>query len=481
MILTASPNAYRLFHEGIKTFAEMEARGMRIDVPYLDRTIDLVEQRIHNLEERLRGHSIYEVWRNAHGAATNLNSRTQLGDVLFNRLGYKGDYTENTADNEDEDDRRFSTDESALERLDLGFVKGYLKRSKLMKLNGTYLKGIREETVDEYVHFFLNLHLVLTFRSSADSPNIQNVPVRDKEIMNLIRRAFIAPDGYYLVELDYSQLEVCIAACYHKDPTMLKYIAEGYDMHRDMAAVIFKVKVPAEGDAYYEEFQRLRQQVKALFVFAQFYGDYYASCADAIWDAIRRHKLLGPDGRSMFEHLKKMGIGDLGPVDRDDPASRDPDKGTFCRHIYDIQEDFWGKRFPVYYDWRNEWVAKYKRLGYMRTLTDFIIKGIYSRNFIFNAPVQGSAFHCLLRSVIRINEEVRKRRMKSKPVSQIHDSALAYVWHTEYEDFLYMARGIMVDELRKEWPWIITPLKIGIEAAPLGGSWADKKKVKLAA
>ncbi|NIS13857.1 MAG: hypothetical protein GWN12_18860, partial [Thermoplasmata archaeon] len=81
-----------------------------------------------------------------------------------------------------------------------------------------------------------------TFRSSSDSFNFQNIPIRDLELARLIRQAIIARSGHRLVEIDYSGVEVHVAACYHQDPTMLEYLEDkSKDLHRDMAMEIFKL------------------------------------------------------------------------------------------------------------------------------------------------------------------------------------------------------------------------------------------------
>ena len=115
-----------------------------------------------------------------------------------------------------------------------------LRIRKLKKVRDTYLEGFLREQVNGYIHPFFNLHLVRTYRSSSDHPNFQNIPKRDKEAMNIVRRAIFPRPGHQLLELDYSGLEVRIAACYHKDKTMLRYIGDPHsDMHGDMAKQIF--------------------------------------------------------------------------------------------------------------------------------------------------------------------------------------------------------------------------------------------------
>ena len=72
-----------LMHEGAIALAQVEANGMRVDVPRLERTIGKVERRIKELEGRLREDDVFKTWRKIFGQKTNLGSGPQLGRILF--------------------------------------------------------------------------------------------------------------------------------------------------------------------------------------------------------------------------------------------------------------------------------------------------------------------------------------------------------------------------------------------------------------
>ena len=182
-MIPISKSAYELMHRGALALANVEANGMRIDVPYLDKTIQEVDKRIQKFTGLLKQHKIYRTWSRTYGKRAALGSRAQLAHVLFDVMGYPCQSRTKTG--------RPSMDGSNLERLDLKFVKRYLEVEKLKKLLGTYLKGIKREVVLGRLHPFFNLHLVSTYRSSSSSPNFQNIPIRDKLIGKLVRRAFI--------------------------------------------------------------------------------------------------------------------------------------------------------------------------------------------------------------------------------------------------------------------------------------------------
>ena len=456
----ATPDACRLFHEAAIALAQVESNGFQIDIPYLDNAIVETEARIRRLIERLKQCDEWKIWKRRFGVTANIGSREQLGVVLFKEMGHTPQSF--TATGKDQ------MNELALERINTPFTRNLTKLFKLEKAVGTYLRGIRREVGnDGLLHAFFNLHTTTTFRSSSSDVNFQNQPIRDPLQGALIRTAFIPRPGQKIIELDFSGAEVCIAACYHKDPTMLKYLAEGYDMHRDMGAECYKLpmdRVP----------KKVRQQAKALFVFSQFYGDYYLQCAKNLWGAIALEGLTTQDGICLYEHLAAQGISERGDCD---PKKHDPTSGSFEEHIKAVESNFWGVRFAVYNQWRKDWYAAYQRDGGFNTLTGFAVHGVFDRNFVINCPVQGSAFHCLLWCLIQLQKWLRKNRMRSMIVGQIHDSIVLDVHPSEEAEVLAKAKELMTSDIVEHWPWIITGMKI--EAGGSTENWWSKKEIAI--
>lgn len=459
MVSIASPEAYRLLHEGCEAFTGIECNGIRVDVARLDSSIIKVDKRIKYLEEQMREDDVYKVWRRRYGQNLNFESREQLGNVLFKDMGFESKgYTA-----AGEAGGRFKINEEILETIELPFVALYLQKAKLEKLGGTYLKGVRREVVGDRIHPFYNLNTVITYRSSCDSPNFQNIPIRDKRIAKWIRSCIIASKGHRFLEIDFKGAEVCCAACYHNDPTMLKFLWEGFDMHKEMAAKCYMiplVDVP----------KTVRQEAKSLFVFAQFYGDWYKSCAKALWETIKTNKLVTKDGKSLYEHLRKMGIEALGACD----PKKDPVPGTFEHHIKKVEEFFWNKWFPVYKKWKQDHFNTYQKKGYFKTLTGFLLQGPATKNAIINYPIQGSAFHWNLWVLIRLHKWLVKYKMKSMVVGQIHDSMEVDTHEDELEDVVAKVQDLIHDDLRRQYPWIVAPVEVEAALAPAGGSWWDK-------
>lgn len=464
-MIPVTKEAYRLFHDGAIVFAQIEADGMRVDTDYLKRMILQVGRKIDGLQARLKQDEVYKVWRKRFGSKTNLGSRTQLGSILFGELGYTVGSVTKTG--------RAQVNETELEKIDLPFVRRLLKIEKLKKALNTYLRGIQREVEGEYLHPSFNLHTVQTYRSSCQDPNFQNIPIRDPKIGKLIRRCFIPRDRHCMVEIDYDKAEVRVAACCCQDPSLMAYVTDPTkDMHRDMAAECFLCETEDVSKA-------MRYCGKNQFVFPEFYGSFWLNCAPNLWDSMEKMK-LEIRGTSLRDWLAVKGITRLGKKESSYNTGRiTTEEGTYLEHIRQVESDFWGKRFSVYDQWREDWYQAYCKTGGFQVCTGFRVDGVFNRRQVINSPVQGPAFHCLLWSLIRLQRWLRKNRMRSKIVGQIHDSIVIDTHMGELQDVLAMAKEIMTERIRKVWDWIIVPLEVDAEVAPAGASWFEKEKVKI--
>lgn len=449
-------SGYQLLQDGVVALSKVEATGIRIDVRKLESTQAELLRKSEELRRRIKENEVWRIWRKRYGAKAILTSRMQLAGVLHLEMGYQ-------VSNETEKGRP-STDEEALRKIDHPFIDEYIRFLRYEKLLGTYLKGIQEELDGDRIHPTFNLHTARTYRSSSDSPNFQNLPIRDEESAKIIRSLFIPSPGCVLVENDFKGIEVVLSASYHRDPVFIDFIrSPGKDMHREMAAQLYCLK-PEEVS------KEARYGAKNKFVFPQFYGDFYVSCARALWEWIEKGKLKTPEGLSLYRHLRKKGIKELGLCD---PEVR-PQPGTFEYHVKKVEDDFWNRRFKRYGEWRKEWFNRYLERGYFDLLTGFRIFGSFPRNAVVNYPVQGSAFHCLLWSLIQV---VKVPFRRSRVVGQIHDSLIGDVAENELRDYLATVEDVTRNQLPKHWPWLAVEPETEYELCLPGKSWYDKQKV----
>jgi len=466
---------YSLFHAGCLALSEVEANGIQVDVEYLAQAKEECRANIARCKASLLVDPVYTIWRRKFGAKTNLGSREQLGSVVFDVLG--------TPCSEWTDTGRPITDDAALRNLNIPFVRMYLETERWKKALNTYLRNIEQETCNGLLHAFYHLHLADSYRSSSSNPNFQNFPIRRPEVAKLIRSAFVPRnDKQQLVEFDFKGMEVSVSACYNHDPKLIEYITDTKtDMHRDMAEqcyLLSRKELTPQNDTK-EEAKRaknIRYVAKNRFTFPEFYGNWYKAVTKDLWMGISELNLHTIAGKSLKEHLRKMGIHGRGACD---PKEQDPRPGTFEAHIKAVEDDFWHNRFKVYNQWKRDWNQTYLEKGYFDTLTGFRCQTLMDRKQAVNYPIQGSAFHCLLWSLIRVQKLLRKYKLKSLIVGQIHDSMLMDVLVSERKEVIKIVRQVTMEDLAKHWRWIIVPMRIDVEAAPPGESWYMKKEIKV--
>ncbi len=155
----------------------------------------------------------------------------------------------------------------------------------------------------------------------------------------------------------------------------------------------------------------------------------------------------------------------------------DPLPGTFAYRVRQIEKAFWEKRFPVYKQWRYDWYDEYRQKGYFDLLTGFREEGIFSRNDVCNHPVQGAAFHCNLWTVIQMVKWLRKHKMQTLMIGQVHDSGNFDAHKDEWRDVAAKVKDLVENDLPKHWDWINVPLSVEMEMSET--DWFSKKAVEL--
>ena len=448
-VKATTKEAYQLLHHGAIALAQVEQNGMAVDLDYCHQTSRVLERKISRYHKRLARTTFVKKWKREFKGDFLPGSDVQLRKMVYGVYKRKPLIFTDTG--------YPSCNYEAMSAVDIPEVDDILEIRKLEKIKDTYLQAFIREQVDGIVHPFFNLNLLPTFRSSSDSPNFQNLPSRDKKAMNLVRGAIIPRPGFLIGGIDFSGIEVKVAACYHKDPVMIKYIEDpSTDMHRDMAIQIYKLPGfdKETGD------NTLRKGTKNSFVFPEFYGSYYKQCAPNLMKWTKGVVLS--NGTPIKEHLKSKGI--FSPK-------------AFEAHIKKVEDDFWNRRFMVYGQWKEEWVRRYHIRGYFDMYTGFRCSGVMSRNQAINYPVQGPGFHCLLWCIIQINHILRNNGFQSRIIGQIHDELVMELLASEFNEVLDLVRQVMIDELPKQWDWIIVPLGVEATFSPIDQPWSKKGEV----
>lgn len=444
-------DAYNLLHKGALALAQVERNGMCIDVGYCHMMSTHLDRQIAKLNKDFQESELVKLWKSTYRSKTNLNSGQQLADILYNRMKLEPiKYTKNGNP---------STDEEALEALNVPGIQAYLHISGLEKVRDTYLKGFLREQVDGIVHCFFNLNIAKSFRPSTEAPNLANVPKRDPEAQKICRQAIKARPGHLILSADFKGVEVSMGCCYHNDPNMITYVSDASkDMHRDMGMKLFFLIL--------EEIKGCkpcRQTAKNSFVFPQFYGDWWKSCAGYMWinAHLETHRLAS--GVLLIDHLKQHGIKSL---------------EDFEKHVEKIERWMWDEKWAVYTEWKKQFIADYQKNGYFDMLTGFRCSGVMDRKQVCNYPIQGSAFHAMLQCIIWMQEDAIKEGWKSHVCNQIYDDMMVDAHPDELEMVIDRMQYYMTEKIRKHWKWINVPFEIDISTTPVDGTWYELKELK---
>ena len=225
------PQQQRLYAEVdlplVDVLAALEGHGVRLDLEVLSQ----LAVRMHGERERAQARVIELA-----GQAFNLNSPTQLGGILFGKLGYKPvKFTGKT--------KAPSTDEDVLQELaenqGAEIASELLRHRQMVKLLGTYVEALplMVNPLTGRVHTRLHQAAVASGRLASSDPNLQNIPIRTEE-GRAIRGAFVPEPGWVLLDADYSQIELRVVAALAEDPVLLGAFAAGEDIHRRTASEV---------------------------------------------------------------------------------------------------------------------------------------------------------------------------------------------------------------------------------------------------
>ncbi|MFA6220534.1 MAG: DNA polymerase I [Erythrobacter sp.] len=210
----------------VSVVAQMERHGIRVDRAHLARLSEEFAKETARLEGEI--HQLA-------GEPFTVGSPKQLGDILFDKLGYKGGRKGKSG--------QYSTDQAILERLSgegATIADKVLEWRQLAKLKSTYTDALQEAINPETgrVHTSYSLVGAQTGRLSSTDPNLQNIPIRT-EIGRQIREAFVAEPGNVLLAADYSQIELRLAAHMADVPSLKQAFAAGEDIHARTAMEMF--------------------------------------------------------------------------------------------------------------------------------------------------------------------------------------------------------------------------------------------------
>ncbi|MER2519199.1 MAG: DNA polymerase I [Bdellovibrionales bacterium] len=398
----------------VPVVAAMESAGILIDAEVLRQQSGGFALRLQKLEEeihKLAGHPF------------NVGSPKQLGEVLFTERGLQGSAKGKTG--------AWSTSSDVLEPLaEMGheIVAKVLDWRGIAKLKSTYTDALPEQIAPQTgrVHTSFSLVGAATGRLSSTDPNLQNIPIRTED-GRAIRRAFVAKEGYELLSVDYSQIELRLAAEMANIKALIEAFHEGADIHALTASQVFGIPL--------KDITPDRRRAAKAINFGIIYGISGFGLA----------KQIGTTPGEANEFIKQ-----------------------------------YLNRFHELRDWLEATKDFARKHGYVETLFGrrVHINGIHEKiaarraaaeRAAINAPLQGTAADIIKRAMIRIGPALTEANLNAKLLLQVHDELVFECPIAELD-----ATAQLVKRVMKEAPLPIACLKIPLEAesghAP---NWAE--------
>ena len=345
-----------------------EKYGVLIDKKALAKLAKRYRAELEAVQARIYTHA---------GGEFNINSPKQLGDILFDKLGLSAKGQKKTAGGQR------STRESELEKLrELHpIIDDILEYREIGKLLSTYI-DVMPALADAHdrIHPEFIQTGAVTGRMATTNPSIQNIPIRTDR-GRAIRDAFIAPKGSTLVALDYSQIELRLAAILSGDEKLEAIFKSGRDIHREVAAMVMGVD-PQNVDA------EMRRRAKIIN-----FGILYGMGANAL------KAQLGSSVAEAHQYLD-----DYFATFKTLAEYLEATKGYARKHGY--TETLFGRR--------RQFPEMKSPLPYVRA---------QGERMAINAPMQGTQADIIKIAMVRIDEYLEKEGAKDDVhlLLQVHD------------------------------------------------------------
>ena len=364
---------------------QMEREGVHADKDALVSMSKLLEEKVLALES-----DIYDLA----GEEFNINSPKQLGVILFEKL--KLPFAKKTKTG-------YSTSADILEKLknEDPIVAKVLDYRQVSKLKSTYADGLPvfiEE--DERIHGKFNQTITATGRISSTDPNLQNIPIR-MELGREIRKVFQPKEGCVFLDADYSQIELRVLAHMSGDQDLINAYLNHQDIHRSTASKVFHTP--------YEEVTELQRRNAKAVNFGIVYG-------------------ISAFGLSQDLNIPKK------------------EAQAYIDQYFAM--------YPAVKQFIDGLVAKAKKHGYSETMfgrrrpmpeiaSSNFVQRSFGERVAMNAPIQGTAADIIKVAMIRVAGRLKKEKLESKIVLQVHDELLVEAVEKEKEQ----VKQILLEEM----------------------------------
>lgn len=406
----------------IPVVQRMNETGIALDVPYLKKLAKEYSKGLREIAERIYKHAGHEF---------NINSPKQLGVVLYDELKITPEKQKKTATG------ARTTREDELEKISAlhPIIADVLAYRELQKLLSTYIEKMPALVKGGRLHTEFLQSGTTTGRMGCQNPNLQNIPVKT-EYGRRIRCGFVASPGYQLVAIDYSQIELRIAAGLSGDRKLVEIFKSGGDVHAAVAAEVFDVPVEKVD-------KEMRRRAKVIN-FGILYGMGVNALRGNLGADVSREEAAVflskyfNDFSGLAEHIEKV--------------KRDAERNGFTETLYG----------------RRRYVPGFKsQLPGLRAQAE---------RYAINAPIQGTQADIIKLAMVEADTLIEKKGLRERVrlLLQVHDELVYEIAKGDV--------GAMTQELKNVMESVVdTTLLSGVPIvaeANVGPNWGDLKRVK---
>lgn len=381
----------------IEVLSDMQWNGIYLDEEELNEFGKELTKKIETITK-----IIYEMA----GEEFNINSPKQLGEILFEKM--KLPVIKKTKSG-------YSTDVDVLEKLkkEDPIIEQILEYRQLNKLNSTYVEGLKPyiNSKTKRIHSFFHQTITATGRISSTEPNLQNIPTRF-ELGKRIRKAFKPEEGKVYIDADYSQIELRVLAAISEDNHMIEAFIEGQDIHKQAASKVFKTPID-------EVTKEQRSNAKAVN-FGIVYGISDFGLAGQLGISRKKAKQYIEEYLEQYSGIKKF--------------------------MDNIKEEAKEQGYVETLFHRRRYIPELKSNNYMVRQ--------FGTRVAMNTPIQGTAADIMKIAMIKVYNEIKNKKLKSKIVLQVHDEMMIEVPKEEIEEIKQILKKSMETATKLKVPLI---------------------------
>jgi DNA polymerase-1 len=395
----------------VEVLKDIEQEGIAIDVKALQDYSKELESTLLRLDTEIKSLA---------GVDFNVDSPKQLGEVLFDHLKISSKAKKTKTG-------QYATSEDVLVKheKDHPIVPLILEFRQLRKLKSTYVDPLPTmcDKVDGRIHTNFMQTVTATGRLSSNNPNLQNIPIRSEKGKE-IRKAFVPRSSeFQIMSADYSQIELRIIAALSGDKNMIQAFQQGMDIHTATASKVFNVP--------FESVTRDQRSAAKAVNFGIIYGQSAFGLSQALSISRTEAKSIIDSYFEQFGQLK-----------------------SYMDSIIHVARE---KGYV-------ETIMKRRRYLPDINSANAVVRGFAERNAI-NAPIQGSAADIIKMAMISVQNSMKKEKVKSKMILQVHDELVFDIHVSE----IALMQALVKEAMEKAIN-LVVPMEVEMQ---LANNWLE--------